>query len=212
MLNRALFVLGRLFLLNVIYILTVAFSLGILVAPATSALFYCTKDLLNKDTKEYGFLKQYMNIIKTKFRFSFWFGLMAALILYLCIVNLDNVLLMNYPSWLLKTIVVFQYIIIVETSLMTVMVLFLNGLFLFSKFSDLLKMAFFILHRHFFTTLIMVITITVLVYVFVFYLNAFLLLLFFSVVYLWINLLYWPIVNKYIVKKEEKPEYEQKAE
>lgn len=39
MINRALFVMGRLFILNVIYILTIAVSVGILLAPATSALF-----------------------------------------------------------------------------------------------------------------------------------------------------------------------------
>ncbi|MGD9604751.1 MAG: DUF624 domain-containing protein [Bacilli bacterium] len=211
MVNRALFVMGRLFLLNVIYILTIAFSVGILVAPATSALFYCTKDLLKKDTHEFGFFKQYINIIKTKFRYSFLFGLIALIILYLCIVNLDNVLLLNYEQWLLKTIVVFQYIIILETSLMFIMVLFLNGLFVFNKFSDLLKMSFFILHRHILTTILLGISVIVLIYVFIYYINALFLLLFFSMISLWVNLLYWPIVIKYI-KKEEKPEHEQETE
>jgi len=35
--------------------------------------------------------------------------------------------------------------------------------------------------------------------------------LFFSLICLWINLLYWPIVNKYIVKKEEELEHEKET-
>ena len=211
MINRALFVMGRLFILNVIYILTIAVSVGILLAPATSALFCCTKDLLRKDANEFTFFKKYIRIIKEKFRFSFIFSLIAAVILYLCIVNLDNVMLMNYPLRLEKTIAVFQYIMIIETSLMAIMVFFLNGLFVFQKFSDLLKMSFYILHRHVLTTIIMTLSVVILVYVFVIYLNGLFLLLFFSLICLWINLLYWPIVNKYIVKKEEELEHEKET-
>jgi len=36
---RALIALGQLFVLNMIYVLTVIFSFGLLVGPATSALF-----------------------------------------------------------------------------------------------------------------------------------------------------------------------------
>jgi hypothetical protein len=118
---------------------------------------------------------------------------------------------MNYGPFLLKLIIVCQYIIIIETSLMVIMVLYLNGLFVFNKLTDLLKMAFFMLHRHILTTIIMTITIVVFIYIFVFYLNALFLLLFFSALCLWINVLYLPISKKYIKTKEEKPEHEQET-
>lgn len=72
-------------------------------------------------------------------------------------------------------------------------------------------MSFYILHRHVLTTIIMTLSVVILVYVFVIYLNGLFLLLFFSLICLWINLLYWPIVNKYIVKKEEELEHEKET-
>lgn len=205
--NRALNVLGQLFILNIIYILSIVFSLGILIAPSTSALFYFTNKLLSKDYQEHGLIKRYWQLIKEKFKFSFIFGLIAFIIIYLCIVNLDNILLLDYPDFLRKIIIVSQYFILIEISIMTIMVLFLNGNFVFHKFSDLVKMAFYVGHRHIFTTIIMGLSITFIVYFFVFYVNAIFLILLFSLLAIWISLLYKPVCKRYIViDKEEQNE------
>jgi uncharacterized membrane protein YesL len=201
--KRALVVLGHLMILNVIYILSIFLSLGIAVAPATSALFYFSNKLLSKDFQEYGIIKQFRKIIKEKFKYSFGFGIIAAVILYLCIVNLDNVLLLEYGEFLRKLIIVCQYFAIIETSVLTIMVLYLNGLFKFQKFSDLIKMAFFVAHRHIFVTILMVISIALLLYVLVYYVTILLLIMFFSLISLWICTLYLPIWKKYLIKEEE---------
>ncbi len=201
--KRALVVLGHLMILNVIYILSICLSLGILAAPATSALFHFTNKLLSKDFQEYGIIKQFWKIIKEKFKYSFGFGIIAAVILYLCIVNLDNVLLLEYGDFLRKLIIVCQYFAIIETSVLTIMVLYLNGLFKFHKFSDLIKMAFFVAHRHIFVTILMVISIALLLYVLIYYVTVLLLIMLFSLISLWICTLYLPVWKKYLIKEEE---------
>ena len=111
---RALIALGQLFVLNMIYLLTVIFSLGLLVGPATSALFCFTTKLIQKRYDNTQIVKQYLALVKEKLKYALFLEIITVAIVYLCSVNLDNILFFNYPVILQKAIIIVQYIGLVK--------------------------------------------------------------------------------------------------
>lgn len=203
---RALIALGQLFVLNMIYVLTVIFSFGLLVGPATSALFCFTTRLIQKRYDNNRIIRQYIALIKEKLKYSLYLELITAVILYLCSVNLDNILFFNYPAFLQKVIIVVQYIGLIEISLMFIMGSYLHGNFEFKSFKDLLLMSFYMVHRHILTTIILVASVVLIVYFVFNYLNAILFILLFSLLAFWVSLLYIPICKKYVIMRENNHE------
>jgi hypothetical protein len=203
---RALIALGQLFVLNMIYLCSLIFSLGLLVGPATSALFCLTTKIIQKSYDPGQVVHQFFRLVKQKIRYSLYLEMMTLVLIYICSINLGNVLILNYPVFLQRAIIVVQYIVLIEISLLFVVASYLHGNFIFQKFSDLLKMGFYLIHRHLVTTITLVTTVALLVYFIIFYLNATLFLLLFSLLALWVSLLYIPICKRYIIRKEENHE------
>ncbi|HHU23803.1 MAG: DUF624 domain-containing protein [Bacilli bacterium] len=203
---RALIALGQLFVLNMIYLLTVIFSLGLLVGPATSALFCFTTKLIQKRYDNTQIVKQYLALVKEKLKYALFLEIITVAIVYLCSVNLDNILFFNYPVILQKAIIIVQYIGLIEISLMFLVGSYLHGNYEFKSFKDLLLMSFYIAHRHILTTIILVASLLLIIYFVFYYLNAILFILLFSLLALWVSLLYNPICKKYVIMRENNHE------
>jgi hypothetical protein len=194
--NKAILFLGQLFVLNTIFILTVVFSLGILIGPATSALFHVSKLMSDRKLDEYGLVKIFMKTIKTKFKYGLMYSIVAGAAFYMVSINLDNINYLKtiYPTTLL---IILQYYILIEVILISLTALYLNGNYEFKRFIDLIRMAFYLSNKHILSTLFMVTSVALFSYVVIYFINMTLLFFCFSLLSIWICLLWKPVVKRY---------------
>ncbi|HOI47491.1 MAG TPA: YesL family protein [Bacilli bacterium] len=200
--NPIIIFIVKLFLLNIFYIATTVLSLGILVGPSTSALFYMSKRLITKDTDIYTLWSDYWKQIKRKFKYAFVFSLILLAFVYIIMVNLENIsiLMEQFPPVL---ILVIHYFVLGELIILSTSFFYLHGNYQFEIFKDLLVTSFYFANRHFITSIIVAVSVTIIVWAIITFLNFSLIFILFSLITTWIALLYNPISARYELRQEE---------
>ncbi|WP_026391995.1 DUF624 domain-containing protein [Haploplasma modicum] len=199
--QRVLVNIGQLVLLNILYIITMVLSVGILIIPATSTLFLFIKAIGEKKHDPYSVFQTYFRTLINQTKKMGSLSFIMVIIIVVCLINLSNINFFNYSPFI-KNIVYYTWLIIIIELVLTMIVSsFLIAYFDFSSKKDLLKMSFYLIHRHIIHTIIVLILLLVFGYLIV-GISYFLILCMFSILFYLIDKLYLPLCSKYIVKRE----------
>lgn len=199
--KRVLVLIGQLIILNILYLVIVIFSLGILLIPATSTLFHFIKKLRDDTYDPYDTIKPFFKKLIENTKKSMNIQLLFMALVFFCSFNILNSDRMTYAPIIKSTLLVFYAIVIVESLIIGLMASYLLANYVFEKESDILKMSFYLVHRHLITTLVIIIVLVMLGFIFYTYTIFMALLGVFSLLIYLLDILYTPISRRYQIKK-----------
>lgn len=201
--GRVLVKIGNLAILNIIYIFVSIFSLGLLLIPATSTLFHFIKKLRDDTYDPYDTIKPFFRKLFKNARKTINIQIVFIALIFFCSFNIINSGKMTYPIYIKNVLLIFYSITIIECLLVGLMVSYLNANYIFKKESDILKMSFYLVHRHLLTSLTVFVALVLISFVLYTYSILIALIGVFSFFMYGLELLYNPVTQKYQIKKDD---------
>lgn len=200
--KKVLVNIGQLIILNILYILVVLISFGILFMPATSSFFYSIRRIRSGSHDPYNFYKKFFKDIFTNIKRLKIMQISFMFIAFFSIYNMINIDKLPYPVILVNILFWMYFIIVVEILFISLVASYLNANYKFEKELDILKMSVYIIHRHIVTTLIILVLITLLSF-YIYQFTAFILFLgVFSLLYYFMDFLYSKLCTKYLLNAD----------
>ncbi|WP_025725018.1 hypothetical protein [Acholeplasma granularum] len=200
--QRALVKIGLLIILNMTYILVNVLSLGLLLLPSTSALFNFIYKIRRNSNEHFEIVKPF--ILKTfeKTKKLFLVIIIMYVLFFTILFNYENIELLNYHVTIKQLLTVIYLVFMGEIILNLIMAAQLSSIYEFKSNKDLLKMSFFITHRHIISTFILIVVLLTVGYLII--ISTWIVIFFglFSFLCYLMWGLYLPIFEKYIIKDE----------
>lgn len=200
--QRVLVNIGQIIILNLIYIVINVISLGLLTIPSTSTLFHYIGKMRRHTYDPYDTLKPFMKLLVKNTKEMIGIQIIFTMIIGFSLFNIENMGLLNYPALLKQTLLVLYTVAIVESTLLIVVISYLKGNYILNSRLDLVKMSFYLIHRHILTTLIIALILFLVSYVLFVYSLFIALFGLFTVLFYLIDFIYKPVCQKHIIEEE----------
>src|SRR5690554_2777961 len=201
--NRVLVNIGQYVILNILYLISILISLGLLLVPATSTLFLFIKAIREQKHDPYSTIQSFVKTLIDRTKKLFKLSVVFVVIAIMAIDNMLNISFFTYGAFIQSTIYYISLFAVIEIILNTIIIGFLDTHYKFNKVNDILKMSFYIIHRHIIQTLILIIALVLISYLVIGVSWLFLFLSTFSLLTYIVIVIYQPTCNKYIIRKEK---------
>lgn len=200
--QRVLVNIGQIIILNFIYILVNIIGLGLLIIPSTSTLFHFITKMRNGSYDPFDTVKPFIKLLIKNTKEMISIQIIFVIVMGFSVFNLVNLDVLNYPMFLKQTLMVVYTITILESVLLIVVVSLLKGNFIFKSRLDIVKMSFYLIHRHLLTSFIITVLLVLVSYVLFAYSLFTVIFGLFALLFYLIDILYQPIYRRHIIKEE----------
>lgn len=198
--QRVLVNIGQIIILNFIYILINVISLGLLVIPSTSTLFHFIKKIRNKTYDPFDMLKPFFRMLVSNTKDMIGIQIIFLVIVGISFFNASNIEILTYPLFLRQTLLIVYIIVIIESLLLIIVISYLKNNYVFKTNLDIIKMSFFLVHRHMIITIIIIGVLFIISYILFVYSIFIALAGVFVLLFYLVDILYKPKCEKYIIK------------
>jgi uncharacterized membrane protein YesL len=199
--QRVLVNIGQIIILNFVYILVNVLGLGLLIIPSTSTLFHFITKIRNGSYDPFDTFKPFIRLLVKNTKEMISIQIIFTIVIGFSVFNLVNLDLLNYPIFIKQTLMVLYTISIIESMLLIIVISLLNGNFIFKSRLDMVKMSFYLIHRHLLTSFIITLLLIVVSYVLFAY-SLFIIFGLFALLFYLIDVMYQPIYRRHIIKEE----------
>lgn len=199
--QRVLVNIGQIIILNFVYILVNVLGLGLLIIPSTSTLFHFITKIRNGSYDPFDTFKPFIRLLVKNTKEMISIQIIFTIVIGFSVFNLVNLDLLNYPIFIRQTLMVLYTISIIESMLLIIVISLLNGNFIFKSRLDMVKMSFYLIHRHLLTSFIITLLLIVVSYVLFAY-SLFIIFGLFALLFYLIDVMYQPIYRRHIIKEE----------
>ena len=199
--QRVLVNIGQIIILNFVYILVNVLGLGLLIIPSTSTLFHFITKIRNGSYDPFDTVKPFIRLLVKNTKEMISIQIIFTIVIGFSVFNLVNLDLLNYPIFIKQTLMVLYTISIIESMLLIIVISLLNGNFIFKSRLDMVKMSFYLIHRHLLTSFIITLLLIVVSYVLFAY-SLFIIFGLFALLFYLIDVMYQPIYRRHIIKEE----------